>query len=205
MLEVPVQNHRVPSQKSQSLAGVGSGDQITCSDGSPAFGCMSGTCSLPVGQHLCPPRCVPPPSLRATASVQELMAVPRALAAAHSYSPASFLETLAMVSICRPSLQETTFSALSGCRDLLSAGRGAEERGVTVSPPPPGTHPPRQRRQPPTFHPEDPGGRAASGQAAEGQRLPLQQHLVLQLDVENGGKIWKAEGGEGGGGIRLEQ
>ena len=64
---------------------------------------------------------------------------------------------------------------------------------------PPSAHPLRQRRQPPTFHPEDPGGRAAGRQAAEGQRLALQQHLVLQLDVENGGKIWKAEGGSGCG------
>lgn len=60
-------------------------------------------------------------SLRATASVQELMAVPRVLAAAHSYSPASFLETLEMVSIWRPSLQEMMFNTLSGCSDRLSA------------------------------------------------------------------------------------
>lgn len=54
-------------------------------------------------------------------------------------------------------------------------------------------HPLRQCGQPPTFHPEDPWGWAAGRKAAEGQRLALQQHLVLQLDVENRGEIWKAE------------
>lgn len=62
--------------------------------------------------------------------------MPRVLAAAHSYSPASFLETLAMVSIWRPSLQETMFSALSGCSERLSAG-GAEESDATAAPPAP--------------------------------------------------------------------
>lgn len=64
------------------------------------------------------------------------MAVPRVLAAAHSYSPASFLETLVIVSICRPSLQEMTFSALSGCRDLLSAGGSRGEGCYSVPPAP---------------------------------------------------------------------
>lgn len=65
-------------------------------------------------------------------------------------------------------------------------------------PPRPPQHPAARqpRQQPPTFHPDDPGGRAAGGQAAEGERIALQQHLVLQLDVENGGEVCGA-GGQG--------
>lgn len=87
MLEMLMQNQPVLFQKPQSLADVESSTQVTCTSWSPAM-CL--TRALPD---------VPPASLRATASVQELMAVPRMLVAAHSYSPASFLETLAMVSI----------------------------------------------------------------------------------------------------------
>lgn len=46
----------------------------------------------------------------------------------------------------------------------------------------------------PTFHPDNSGGRAASRQAAKSQGIALQEHLVLQLDVKNGGEIWRAEG-----------
>lgn len=58
-------------------------------------------------------------------------------------------------------------------------------------------HPPTQAvlaSAAPTFHPDNSGGRAASRQAAKGQGIALQEHLVLQLDVKNGGEIWRAEG-----------
>lgn len=67
--------------------------------------------------------------------------MPRVLAAAHSYSPASFLETLEMVSIWRPSLQEMMFSTLSGCSDRLSAKGSRGKRCYSCSL---GTHPLRQ-------------------------------------------------------------
>lgn len=89
MLETLMRHQPVLLQKPQSLADMESSTQ------GPAPAAPQPCARLVL--FLSPE--VPSVSLRATASVQELMAVPRMLAAAHSYSPASFLETLEMVSI----------------------------------------------------------------------------------------------------------
>lgn len=63
-----------------------------------------------------------------------------------------------------------------------------------------------------TFHPGDAGCRAGCRQAEQGSCLSLQQHLVLEFDVEDWGEVCResrwpwvartsahtAEGGEGG-------
>lgn len=42
-----------------------------------------------------------------------------------------------------------------------------------------------------TFHPGDAGCRAGRRQAEQGGRLSLQQHLVLEFDVEDWGEVWR--------------
>ena len=52
-----------------------------------------------------------------------------------------------------------------------------------------------------TFHPGDVGCRASCRQAEQGGCLSLQQHLVLEFDVEDWGKVWsKSKDGHGSAG-----